>query len=351
MVDTSLGLVLVEVDGRDREDQVLDALRIERGVAEREDAAFADPQEADGREFVLAADELDAVVEVAVDVVFEGQPAVASRRTAPVHGVHVDPEREEVAQHRAILLQVGHGVAADLPVGHQHRRAQGALRDRLVAIERRLVLPEHHLLVGGGDLHVFVLDALQHLLPARHLEVEVAELGEGLGGDGFLGHGFLRRWRNGGWSGAGMTPRPRGWAARRSGFAAARQRRRRTVPQRRRTVARRAAAAAPAPGASVRSPCAASRPSRCASGCDRSHTRLRRSCAPAGGTPTAARNMRRCASTNSSDRCTSIRVSLTTSSQRSVRPRQVAGLSSLARAKEAENRWKARFQAFCTTAW
>ena len=64
----------------------------------------------------------------------------------------------------------------------------------------------------------------------------------------------------------------------------------------------------------VRSPCAASRPSRCASACDWPRTRLRRSCAPAGGTPTAARSMRRCASTNSSERCTSIRVSLATAS-------------------------------------
>ena len=60
-------------------------------------------------------------VEVDVDVVLEGQPAVAARRAAPVDRVDVDAEREQVAQHRAVFLQVGHRVAADLAVGDQHR--------------------------------------------------------------------------------------------------------------------------------------------------------------------------------------------------------------------------------------
>jgi hypothetical protein len=140
---------------------------------------------------------LDAVREVDVDVVFEGQPAVAARRAAPIDRVDVDAEREQVAQHRAVFLQVGHRVATDLAIGDQHRHADRALRGALVAIKGGLVLAKHHLLVRGGDLHVLVLQPLQHALAAGKLEVQVVELGDRLSGWRLSGDRHLEILRTG----------------------------------------------------------------------------------------------------------------------------------------------------------
>ena len=293
----------------------LHALRVQRRIAQREHAALADAEQVDRRHAVRAADVLDAVVEVAVDVVLERQPAVAARRAAPVDRVEVHALREQVAQQRAVFLQVGHRVAADQAVGDQHRHARpSCLRGRLVAVQRRLVLAEHLLLVGGGDLHVLVLDALQQLLAAGQLEVQVVELGDRLRGRRTCGSwASCELLRCGALGGAGCGARAR------PGCRCAIGRRRRW----------RRAGAAPR-GAAAAARAAARSPWRCSSStslrvgmCAASHqaSAILRSCS---WRSDAARSMRRCASTNSSERCTSINVSLATASQRSVRPRQVA---------------------------
>jgi hypothetical protein len=66
----------MKVDRRDGDDQILDPLRIERGVTERKDATFADAQDIDALEPVRATDELDALVEVAIDIVVDRQPPI-----------------------------------------------------------------------------------------------------------------------------------------------------------------------------------------------------------------------------------------------------------------------------------
>src|SRR5215217_8833734 len=110
----------MEVDWRDREDEVLHRLRVEGGVAGGEHPAFADAEQVDLVEAVALADELNAFAEVAVDVVVEREPAIGAGRVAPVYHVKVEPEVEQVANERAILLQVRHRVAAHEPIGDQN---------------------------------------------------------------------------------------------------------------------------------------------------------------------------------------------------------------------------------------
>ena len=83
----------------------------------------------------LATDEFDALVEIAVDVVVDRQPAVATRWIAPVDGVQVDALREQVADKRAVFLQVGHRVAADQAVDDQHGRLDPLIGERQVVME------------------------------------------------------------------------------------------------------------------------------------------------------------------------------------------------------------------------
>jgi hypothetical protein len=100
--------------------RVLHGLGVEGGVAGREDPALADAEQADLVEAVALADELDASGQVAIDVVVERQPAVGTGRIAPVDHVQIDPEIEQVADERAVLLQVGHRCS-----GRSARRRSG----------------------------------------------------------------------------------------------------------------------------------------------------------------------------------------------------------------------------------
>ena len=242
-------------------------------------------------------------LQVDVDVVLERQPAVAARRAAPVDRVDIDAERQQVAQHRAVFLQVGHRVAADLAVGHQHRHADRALGGRLVAVQRRLVLAEHHLLVGGGDLHVLVLQALQHLLAARQLQVEVARARRAPARRGLAGRGH-----RGVPSGAARAWRPGGASARRArlGMPTASASRRRRAG----LAARRSSRTSRRSSITVR--CISSISLRVGTWlASHQASAILRSCSCWSD---AARSMRRCASTNSSERWTSISVSLATAS-------------------------------------
>ena len=161
--------VAMEVDGRDREDEVLHRLGMEGGVAGGEHPALADAEQADLVEAVALADELDAFAEVAVDVVVERQPAIGTGRVAPVHDVEIDPEVEQVADERAVLLQVRHGVAADQPVGDQDGGLDLLLRQGPIAVEGDFVLPPDLVLGRRGDLDVLVADLLEQLGAARDL--------------------------------------------------------------------------------------------------------------------------------------------------------------------------------------
>ena len=138
---------------------------VQRRVAGREHAAFADAEQVDLVDAVALADRRDAVRQISVDVVVEREPAVGARWVAPIHHVEVDAELEEVADERAVLLQVGHGVAADQAVDDQHRRRDLLLGERPVVVQRDLVLPPHLVLGRGGDRDVLVAQLGEQLAP------------------------------------------------------------------------------------------------------------------------------------------------------------------------------------------
>src|SRR5215204_2000965 len=159
----------MEVDRRDREDEVLHRLGVEGGVAGRKDPALADAKQADLVEAMALTNELDAFVQVAVNVVVEHQPTVGAGRVAPVYHVKIKPEVEQVANERAVLLQVRHRVAADKPIGDQDGRLDLLLGHGPVAVEGHLVLPPDFVLGRRGDLDVLVEDLLEQLSAARDL--------------------------------------------------------------------------------------------------------------------------------------------------------------------------------------
>jgi hypothetical protein len=82
-------LVGVEVDRRDGDGEARDAIRIECRVAHREHATFADSEQRNLVHVVRATHELDALVQIAVDVILESKPAVGAGRMPPVDGVEI----------------------------------------------------------------------------------------------------------------------------------------------------------------------------------------------------------------------------------------------------------------------
>src|SRR3954447_8721357 len=172
--------VAVEVNRRDGEDEVLHRLGVEGGVARREHPALADTKQADLVDAVALTDELDASVQVAIDVVVERQPAIGAGWVAPIDDVKVDPEVEQVANERAVLLQVGHRVASDQPIGDQNGRFDLLLCHGPVTVEGDLVLPPDLFLWRRGDLDVLVADLLEQLGPFGDLLPERLGFGDAL---------------------------------------------------------------------------------------------------------------------------------------------------------------------------
>ena len=114
-------------------------------------------------------DRRDAVRQISVDVIVEREPAVGARRVAPIHDVKIDAEIEEIADERAVLLQVGHRVAADQPIDDQHRRRDLLLGERPVVMQRDLVLTPDLILRRRGDRHVLVAQLGKQRRAARDL--------------------------------------------------------------------------------------------------------------------------------------------------------------------------------------
>ena len=69
------------------DDQVANAVGVQRCVARREHASFADPEQRDLVDAVRLAYVLDARREIVVDVVVDREPAIRARRVAPVDRV------------------------------------------------------------------------------------------------------------------------------------------------------------------------------------------------------------------------------------------------------------------------
>ena len=94
------GLVLdvgVEIDRRDRDDEILHLLRMQRGVTGRKDAAFADAEQRDLVVAGLLRDPVDRRIDVVIDVIVDGQPPLGSARLAPVDQPEIEPFREQTS--------------------------------------------------------------------------------------------------------------------------------------------------------------------------------------------------------------------------------------------------------------
>ena len=118
------GLVLdigMEVDRGDGEDEVLHLLRMQRGVTGREDATFADAEQRNLVVPGLLRDPIDGGIDIIVDVVVDGEPALGSAWLAPVDQPEIEPLRQQASHQRAIGLKIGHRVSADQTVGEQAR--------------------------------------------------------------------------------------------------------------------------------------------------------------------------------------------------------------------------------------
>ena len=95
----------------------------------------------------------------------------------PVNDPEIDAALQQVADERAVLLQVGHGVAPDQPVNDQDRCRDLPLGQRPVAVQRHLVLTPDLVLRGCGDRHVLVADVLEQLRAAGDLFAQSPDLG------------------------------------------------------------------------------------------------------------------------------------------------------------------------------
>ena len=153
------GLVLdvgVKVDRGDGDDEILHLLGMQRGVAGRKDAAFADAEQRDLVVAGLLRDAVDGGIDVVIDVVVDGEPSLGSARLAPVDQPEIEPLRQQASHQRAIGLKIGHGVSADQAVGQKHRRPCGRLRHRLVMEQLDLVAAHDEMLRRRADVDVFV---------------------------------------------------------------------------------------------------------------------------------------------------------------------------------------------------
>jgi hypothetical protein len=141
----------LEVDRGHHGHQVLDLLRVQRRVAQRESAALADAEDVDLGNAMAFADDIDAAVQIAVDVVVEGQVAVGAIRVAPVDQVDVLAGGHQCLDGRAVFLDVGHVRAVDQGVDDQQRHlAWDLVLGLLEAEQGELVFMIDHRLRGDA---------------------------------------------------------------------------------------------------------------------------------------------------------------------------------------------------------
>ena len=95
---------IAEVHSRCHQPEVPDLLRIERSIKHREGPAHTVAEEVDGLAAGSLSDDVDAVVEIAIDVVLEGERVIQKRRLVPVDHVDVEAVIEERSDHGSIRL-------------------------------------------------------------------------------------------------------------------------------------------------------------------------------------------------------------------------------------------------------
>ena len=139
-------------------------------VACRKDAAFADAEQCDLVVAGLLRDAIDGGIDVVIDIVVDGEPALASAGLAPVDQPEVESFRQQASDQRTVGLKIGHGVSPDQAVSQEHGRLCRRFGHRLVAEQLHLVATHHELLRRRTDTDVFIprigdeLRRLEHFL-------------------------------------------------------------------------------------------------------------------------------------------------------------------------------------------
>ena len=153
------GLVLdigMEINRRDRDDQVFHLFWMQRGVTRRKDAALADTEKRDPIVPGLLRDAIDGGIDVVVHVVVDGQPPLGSARPAPVDQPEIEPLRQQAAHQRAIGLKISHGVSADQAVGYKDGRPCRRVRHRFVVEQLHLVAAHDEMFRRRADVDILV---------------------------------------------------------------------------------------------------------------------------------------------------------------------------------------------------
>ena len=173
----AVGLIAVKIDGRDRQDQIPGLFRMQGGVQRAEHAAFANAEKRYPVDPCAPADMFDTVIEIPIHIVIEGPVLVRPVRMTPVDDVEIDAARQQIAHQGAVLLQVRHRIAANQPVHDQHRPGTDRrLRQRVIVVERHLVLPQDKGLRRRTDVDVLLLHAGKRLGRRREFPTELQVL-------------------------------------------------------------------------------------------------------------------------------------------------------------------------------
>src|SRR5680860_430054 len=170
----------VEIHRGDHRDEVLHLPRVEGGIAERHRAALTNPQQVDLVQPVTLTDDIDAVVDVAVDVVVQGEVAVPSVDVTPVDQVQVETQIQQVLHHRAVMLDIDHVRPVDQGVDDQYGDRMRVLHLGRIVIKNGLVFLVDHFPRGWSAVYFF--DVRDRLEAGEKLLIEVHELFESVFG-------------------------------------------------------------------------------------------------------------------------------------------------------------------------
>ncbi|OPY91575.1 MAG: hypothetical protein A4E72_00083 [Syntrophus sp. PtaU1.Bin208] len=145
---------MVEVRRCDRQDQVLDLLRVQRRVHDCHRAALADRHDVELIKPVLFQDEIHGIGDVSVDVIVEVKKPVLAGRVPPVEHVDVEAGVEEGFHDTAARLQVEHRLPVHLGVDDEKRCLEQRLRPGVVVLELDAVLLPDDVVGGDGDIRL-----------------------------------------------------------------------------------------------------------------------------------------------------------------------------------------------------
>ena len=153
---------------------------MERGIAETQGASLTDTEDIDRASAMAFADHIHTVLDIAVDIVVERQPPIASAGVPPINQIYVHAEFEQVAHQGSVFLQVHHVRAVHERVHDEDRHPERLLHHRGEAIQNQIVFPVNLFFGAGPDVNVLLTDPTEILDPLENLLVEVDQFASGL---------------------------------------------------------------------------------------------------------------------------------------------------------------------------